>query len=47
MITVYLGPDGTWCEDYQSLQMYLKWMSDDYQTLELTEDQYEYFVNTH
>ena len=46
MIIVYLWPDGTWCEE-EELSMYLRWLSDDYETLELTWEAYEQFVNTH
>ncbi len=44
MITVYVWPDGTWCEEYRDLVVMLNYMSDDYETLELTEEQYEQFV---
>ncbi len=46
MIYICLWPDGTWCE-HDDIESYLQWMSDDYQLLELTFDQYEQFVNTH
>lgn len=46
MITVYVWPDGTWTDEESELYMYLRWMSDDYQTLELTWEAYEQFVNS-
>ena len=46
MITVYLWPDGCWCDEYEELLTLLHFKSDDYEVLELTEDQYEQFVNT-
>ncbi len=46
MIIVYLWPNGTWCEEGE-LESHLSWMSDDFETLHLTIEQYEQFVNTH
>jgi len=39
-ITIYRWPDGTWCE-YDDIESYLQWMSDDYDIVFLTQDEYE------
>ena len=36
--TYYVWPDGTWCTE-EDLMEYLTFMSDDYETKELTEEQ--------
>lgn len=40
MIVIYRWPDGTWCE-YEDIESYLQWMSDDYEIVRLTELEYE------
>lgn len=47
MITVYIWPDGSWCDDADDLHSMLRWKSDDYEKVELTWEAYEQFVNTH
>ena len=43
MIEICVWPCGTWCER-EDLGSYLQWMSDDFETLHLTEDEYDEFL---
>lgn len=43
MIKICVWPDGTWCEKGDELN-YLQWMSDDFEVIEMTEDQYDEFL---
>lgn len=45
-IRISLWPDGTWCEEGDEAN-YLQWMSDDYKTVEMTENEYDEFLRTH
>lgn len=43
MIKLCVWSDGTWCE-WEDLESYLQWMSDDFQVAEMTYEQYENFI---
>ncbi len=43
MIKIYIWPDGTWCES-DDIKSYLQWMSDDFQVVEMTEEEYDEFL---
>ena len=43
IIKVCRWPDGTWCE-WDELEGYLQWMSDDFEVLELDEYDYDRFL---
>lgn len=43
MIRVCIWPDGTWCEEGEE-QNYLQWMSDDFEIVVMTEDQFDEFL---
>lgn len=43
MIKVCIWPDGTWCES-DNIESYLQWMSDDFQVVEMTEEEYDEFL---
>lgn len=44
MITICEWPDGTWCE-LEDVIYYLSWMSDDFETKQITEEQFEQRYN--
>ena len=43
MVKLCIWSDGTWCE-WEDLESYLQWMSDDFQVTEMTYEQYENFI---
>ncbi len=43
MIKICKWPDGIWCK-YEDLESHLQWLSDDFEIISLTEDEYEVFV---
>lgn len=43
MIKICIWSNGTWCE-WGDLESYLQWMSDDFHVVEMSEEQYEHFI---
>lgn len=42
-VTICKWPDGTWCEKGDE-QDYLQWMSDDFEYVEMSENEYDEFL---